>query len=378
MTVYGWGPQPLFGGNPRALLGVGDSSDHLTPVALTGTPNYQIARNGNNINSGGSILLDDAGLVYWVGLNSTGMWGDGTTGSGNHVDPVQVPGLSNIVKVACGGGTGYALDNAGNLYGWGANQSGALPGYPVSTNQLSPVLIETNVVDVDAVLNTVSVLKADGSVQRSDTATGNPNGVWTSYAVTGSAAVKIISNPGTAIVRADGTLSFIGVNQNHVYSASLSATFFFSTWQASDFGSNIVDAFSGAQQMFVVKNDGSIWGMGVNSSGQLGIGNTTSPIGTPTQWTAPTGFTLSGYPLKSTVADAFVVLGTDGLAYTWGRSSEGEMGNGATTPASTTAAASANGLTGRTWVNCGFRQIWAGAPTAALGAAHRGWAAVVG
>jgi len=77
---------------------------------------------------------------------------------------------------------------------------------------------------------------------------------------------------------------------------------------------------------YAIYSDGSLWAWGYNDSGQLGLGNRTnysSPkqIGALTNWSAISGGTLS-YALA---------IKTDGTIWSWGRNSYGQLGLGNTT-----------------------------------------------
>jgi hypothetical protein len=54
-------------------------------------------------------------------------------------DPVQVPGLSDIVDVAGLGDTVLALDSAGQVHGWGDNWNGQLAGATTSLYSATPL-----------------------------------------------------------------------------------------------------------------------------------------------------------------------------------------------------------------------------------------------
>ena len=74
---------------------------------------------------------------------------------------------------------------------------------------------------------------------------------------------------------------------------------------------------------YAVKTDGTLWAWGLNTSGQLGLGNTTnysSPkqVGALTTWST----TASGY-------DVVGAIKTDGTLWMWGNNVAGQLGNGA-------------------------------------------------
>lgn len=78
-----------------------------------------------------------------------------------------------------------------------------------------------------------------------------------------------------------------------------------------------------------IKSNGTLWGFGKNTHGQLGIGNATdisSPvqIGSGTNWADVFGsFCRSNFAIR-----------TDGTLWAWGQNPEGNLGDGTTTPRS--------------------------------------------
>jgi hypothetical protein len=120
MTTWGWG-------NAVAASGFGNATlTRPAPATVPGAVDFvMVGGNNNGDGTGGSLWLSTAGEVYFAGTNSSGGYGDGTALSSgiSHTSPVQVPGLSDIVKISMGGRAYYALASDGTLYGWGTNAS---------------------------------------------------------------------------------------------------------------------------------------------------------------------------------------------------------------------------------------------------------------
>ena len=90
---------------------------------------------------------------------------------------------------------------------------------------------------------------------------------------------------------------------------------------------NTINCGSGTYNAFImVKSDGTMWGWGYNSNGQLGLGDTTtrsSPVqvGSDTDWAEAT---LLG-------TDRSFGVKTDGTLYSWGNGAGGWLGHSNTT-----------------------------------------------
>lgn len=70
-----------------------------------------------------SMVLHSDGSVSTFGRNSEGQLGDGST---NDSDTPITVNLSNIVQIAASSSSSYAVDQDGQLWGWGANDYGNL------------------------------------------------------------------------------------------------------------------------------------------------------------------------------------------------------------------------------------------------------------
>ncbi len=110
--------------------------------------------------------------------------------------------------------------------------------------------------------------------------------------------------------------TFLPSNRN-VYLYGIDATSF-------NFSAVIRGRLATAVHTVYVKSDGTLWGWGSNSSGQLGNG-TTIDRANRLQVT-----TLSGMKAVDAGEDHTVALQSDGTVWTWGNNSNGQLGNGTT------------------------------------------------
>jgi alpha-tubulin suppressor-like RCC1 family protein len=93
---------------------------------------------------------------------------------------------------------------------------------------------------------------------------------------------------------------------------------------------NVIAIAAGVSHSLAVKSDGSVWSWGLNTGGQLGIGNTT----TTSRSTADTVPSLgSGSKIIAVAAGAAfsMALSSDGAVWTWGLNGNGQLGDGTLT-----------------------------------------------
>jgi alpha-tubulin suppressor-like RCC1 family protein len=140
-----------WGGNGVAQLGDGTTTNHATPVDVTGlTSGVQAIATGTFHTC---ALTTMGGIKCW-GYNDHGQLGDGTTT--NSAALVDVSGLTSGVKaIAAGYFHTCALTTNGGVKCWGRNDSGQL-GNETQTDQLTPV-------GVTGLTSGVQVVSAGGS-----------------------------------------------------------------------------------------------------------------------------------------------------------------------------------------------------------------------
>jgi surface protein len=140
-SVYCWGR------NNRGQLGIGSTTDSVTPVKVSNG-----AMGNNNvtaISSGRSFMCAiKSGSIYCWGQNDEGQLGDGTDGI-NRTEPVKVldgaMGNSNVTGVATGDKLTCAL-LTGSVYCWGSNNRGEL-GDGTTDNSTEPVKVLDGAMD---------------------------------------------------------------------------------------------------------------------------------------------------------------------------------------------------------------------------------------
>ena len=172
------------------------------------------------------------------------------------------------------------IKSDGTLWSWGINSNGQL-GDGTNANKNIPTQItnEKNWKSINAGMNYTIALKTNGTLW-----------AW------GSNVFGQLGD-GTSIDRKIPTQ--IGIDNNWKFISS-----------------------GGGDHTFAIKNDGTLWGWGDNSSGQLGD-NTTVRKNTPTQIGSSTDWALISVGAGHTIA-----LKTNGTLWAWGINSNGQLGDG--------------------------------------------------
>jgi alpha-tubulin suppressor-like RCC1 family protein len=233
-----------------------------------------------------ALLKSDGNVVSW-GTDAHGELGDGTTKT-KGVLPECAGGCNqnvNWTQVAAGTSFTLARRTDGTIWAWGSsnvNRNGA---------------------------GSSADLTSPGEV-------GEFNNFWRSVAA-GASHGFAISVDGELYGWGDNAQGELGIN-----STSTPGYLEQQTGTSSD---HWIAVAPGTQFTIGLKADGSAWGFGLNSSGQLGIGNTTRAL-VPTAivstkpWTRLTAGTAHAAGIKA-----------DGTLWLWGLNDKGQLGNNSTT-----------------------------------------------
>jgi alpha-tubulin suppressor-like RCC1 family protein len=315
-TLWAWGYN--FSGE----VGDGTTIHRHSPVQI-GTDTNWVSANGVDYTA---ALKTDGTLWAW-GANQSGQLGDGTTTG--HKSPAQVGTGTDWTAVAAGGHFPMATKADGTLWAWGDNSAGQL-GDGTTTNRTSPAQVGTDT-DWSTVgagdFHTVAI-KADGTLWtwgRNDVGqlgNGTPFdhtkplniGTDTNWRTIATGYVH------TVAIKADGTLwawgtADLGNGTNQSASPIQIGTD--ANWSTVTAGTYFTAA---------IKTDGTLWAWGYNGFGQIGDGTTTnrlSPVqvGTGTNWRM-----VAAGQYHTTMA-----IKTDGTLWGWGENSYGQIGDGTKT-----------------------------------------------
>ena len=321
-----------FGLNNNGQLGVNDTGNRLTPVQVWGISSSATAVACGWYNT--AIVLAD-GTVRTMGLNGQGQLGVNDTP--RRITPVQVWGISSsATSVACGMYFTAVLLANGTVVTFGWNNQVQL-GVNDTTNRPTPVQvwgISSSAVAVACGQSHTAVLLADGTVRTfGANANGNlgvndttnrstPVQVW---GISSSAVAVACGQSHTAVLLADGTVRTFGRNTRGQLGVN-DTTSRPTPVQVWGISSSATAIACGVYFTAVLLADGTVRTFGQNSSGQLGVNDTTSRL-TPVQvWGISSSATAIACGRYSTV-----VLRDDGTVQTFGNNINGQLGVNDTT-----------------------------------------------
>jgi alpha-tubulin suppressor-like RCC1 family protein len=273
-TLQGWGS------NGNGELGQGNTNVYFSPVQVERDVLTMTAGSGGNSDRGYSLFVKRDGTLWAVGMNDDGQLGLGDKNTRN--SPEQV--TSDVVTVAAGSVHSLFVKRDGTLWAMGYNSYGQL-GLGDTNDRLSPVQVTGDVVAVAAGAGHSLFVKRDGTLwgtgDNSDGQLGLGNTGQSNLPVqlAGDVVAVAAGVNHTLFVKRDGTLWAMGDNSygqlglgDNGGGPTLSATDRRSPVQVTG---DVVAVVAGYQHSLFVKRDGSLWGMGYNRCGQLGLGDTT-------------------------------------------------------------------------------------------------------
>jgi alpha-tubulin suppressor-like RCC1 family protein len=253
--------------------------------------------------SGYNCAIASDNQAYCWGSDGNGQLGNGAT-SGNQVSPVAVDtagALSGktILSISSGDSNTCAIASDNLAYCWGDDASGQLGNGATSGNQVSPVAVDTSGVLSGKTIVSIST----GYSHTCAIASDNQAYCW------GSDINGQLGNGATSGTQA----SPVAVDTSGVLS-----------------GKTILSISVGLNHTCAIASDNLAYCWGLDGSGQLGNGATSSTQVSPVA--VDTSGVLSGKTTLSISASYSntCAIASDNLAYCWGADTSGQLGNGAT------------------------------------------------
>ncbi len=285
-------------------------------------PNYDgMIEGGTNH----AMILKENGELWGWGSNYLGQLGDGTTLDKSR--PTLISKNNGYKAISVSHEQTFALNKDGTLVGWGYNRYGKL-GAKAGINKTPITINITNVAKVEAGYRHVMALTNDGSVytwglnSSGQLGDGSSTDSSTPLKVANLSDVTFIDSGSMSsyAVKSDGTVWSWGRNDffqlgrsqsdEHIATAIPNLT-------------NIKMVAAGSSHALALKKDGTVWGWGHNSSHKTGHFDRKSPTATPYQ--IPT---LSNVKSIAAGYNYSLALKRDGTVWGWGSNSWGQLGLG--------------------------------------------------
>lgn len=298
-----------------------------------------------------SIALDRDGEVWTWGDNANSQLGvAGLSKSTKYPTPqhVVIAGLENdevVVQVAAGNTTAYVLTSYGRVFSWGNNIQGqaGVGSYPPAYYEVpTEAAFPRNVVQIVGGNTYVAALTATGEVYTAGSAANGRLG-------NGQSSGKVLAP--TKVKALDGVvISQIAGGDDHTLAVSASGEMY--AWGNNRYGKlglgdnapnpvltplkstvappEVSAVAAGKNHSLLLTVDGGIYSFGQNASGALGLGFTSTQLGsrsTPTK--------IESLPKISQVVagnDFSTVLAKTGEVFAWGSNTNGRLGTGSTQP----------------------------------------------
>ncbi len=322
--VYSWG------NNSDGRVGHGMGTEHTMPVRIPGLAAMQQVSAGTQH----SLALDATGAVWAWGSGRYGRLGDGDTATHFVWEPQEVAGLTTVVQaVSAGGWHSLALDENGDVWSWGRNNSGQLGnGSNVDSGTPQSVDLPVPAVQIAAGERHSVALLEDGSVwswgHRGYGAMGNGGGTGITGQepspiqtfISGVASIAAGSD-NSMVTMEDGTVQSWGRNLSGVLGHASSIDRDTPTLITDLQDVDIAQVHIGKRHAIAVDGNGNLYGWGYGYQGTLGAAVDSSFVA-PRQIANGTGVNLASAQSYMTIA----VL--DGAAHVTGTDVAGELGLG--------------------------------------------------
>jgi alpha-tubulin suppressor-like RCC1 family protein/uncharacterized protein YjbI with pentapeptide repeats len=243
-----------------------------------------VAAGGNS-----TFFLAPGGTAMALGTNLGGQLGTGSVAGEvlPNPTPVAMPGGGAVRSIDAASLHGMAIDVTGSLWTWGFGPAISEPAtynlVPVSRGNVWDYSSSVRVSSISAGYGHGLILMSNGDVW------GVGDDQWGQFSGTSYGAIRGVNHP-----------------------------------------QGVVAVAAGEHHSMLLASDGTVWTLGRNEYGQLGDG-TSSGVGSTFTRTTPLPV-VGLYQVVAIAAGSFhsVALRSDGTVWTWGRGTDGQLGNGGT------------------------------------------------
>ena len=226
-----------------------------------------------------ALFLRADGGVLSIGANEHGQLGTGDTMS--RTDAATIAGLQDIVAVAAGQETSFAVASDGLVYAWGSNDSGQLG---VGDEDASPhpkPLVIPSLVDIAGV-----------AAARDH--------------------VLVVSREGQLFSWGEGSSGQLGHGSSGILASKSQPV-------PLSLAERALDVAASGNTSYAVLAKGKLLGWGQNSSGQLGVGDTSARV-------APAACLVGDVLAVGPGAVGALALDAKGALFAWGSNGSGQLG----------------------------------------------------
>jgi alpha-tubulin suppressor-like RCC1 family protein len=266
--IFSWGTQ-----NSLGQLGKGHTRPEYFPFPVEGHSGVIAAASSSNA----MMFVRNDSTVWTSGINSNGLFGNGTAIPASATTPSQMPGINQFEQIALGGSHAIALTTGGAVLTWGSDTQGGLGNGSASS---ADVYVPTQI------LSGMKAVTAGGATSFAIDASGKlfawgwnvngqlGNGTTTSVHAPPSAgasldAVQVSSGDRhTLVLKKNGAVVGAGMNgSGRLGQGSLSGQY--NSFVPIGGLSNIVKVSAGTTHSLALDKDGIVYGFGSNGGGCL-------------------------------------------------------------------------------------------------------------
>lgn len=327
----------VTGLNSSGQLGLGDTTQRDTWTQAGALSNIIAIESYDAF----VLALASNGTVWVAGANGSGQLGIGTT---SNVTTWKQSDVTDVKKIGVGRTHSLIIKNDLTLWSVGLGTNGALGTGNNITRSIWTYTGINNVSDVSAGYDHTIIRKTDGSAMITGNnllgAIGSSSDIiysssWVKPTLSGTPLY--VSNSGSNsnfrgsqfVVMSNGEMFGTGQNsRSNLGIGNALNTYEFKKSLITDVKKVIARSDDSANAAtYVLKNDGTVWAIGINAYGQFGVGNTT----TRTVWTQST---ISNVKDLAVGTYHLIALKNDGTVWTVGLNNYGQLGNGTTTNSS--------------------------------------------